>query len=206
MSKEPKTSSRFRWLKRLVLMGLVWIFIHALYITINGMIDTATKADVAVVLGNRVEADGSLAPWTKGRMDAALKLYKEGKVKHYFISGGVSKETKYPEAQGMKEYLVRNGVPDSLIVIDNKGVNTYHTAVNFDKYNQTRQFNSVIVVSQFFHIPRSKYIIRKMGFKGRIENAASKAYSIVDVIGTLREVAGFYKYWLYYEGKGGSRM
>lgn len=165
------------------------------------MNDTATKADVAVVLGNRVEADGSLAPWTKGRMDAALRLYKEGRVTHYFISGGVSDETKYPEAQGMKEYLVRNGVPDSLIVIDNKGVNTYHTAVNFDSYNQSRNFKSVIVVSQFFHITRTKYIIRKMGFKGRIESAASKAYTIVDVVGTLREVAGFYKYWLYYKAK-----
>ena len=199
MKSESKRS--FKWMKRLVLVAILWIFLHALYITIDVMNDTATSADVAVVLGNRVEADGSLAPWTKGRMDAALKLYQEKKVTHFFISGGISKETKYPEAKGMKEYLVRNGVPDSLIVADNEGVNTYHTAVNFDDYNRIRKFNSVIVVSQFYHITRSKYIIRKMGFKGRIESAASTRYSIIDIPATFREVVGFYKYWLYYKEK-----
>lgn len=196
-----KKSNKFRWLKRLLIAACIWVLMHALYICYDGLNDTATSADIAIVLGNRVEADGSLPPWTKGRMDAALKLYKKGRVKRFFISGGITKETNYPEATGMKAYLVRNGVPDSLIVADNKGVNTYHTAVNFDSYNKTKKFESVIVVSQFFHISRSKYIIRKMGFEGKIESAASTHYTFLDIPSTFREVLGFYKYWLYYKPK-----
>jgi hypothetical protein len=49
----------FRWLKRFVLFISIWIIIHSAYITYDGLNDFKGKADVAVVLGNSVYADGS---------------------------------------------------------------------------------------------------------------------------------------------------
>jgi vancomycin permeability regulator SanA len=154
---------------------------------------------VAIILGNRVYSDGSLSSWLKGRVDEALLLYKEGKVKKIYASGGISENENgnYPEGDAMKNYLLQQGVAEADIVVDNHGQNTYLTARDFIEWNQANYYTSAIVVSQFYHITRSKYILRKLGFKN-VYGAASKIYKINDVIGTLREVPAFYKYLVIY--------
>lgn len=187
-----------KWLSRLILFFAIWIIAHVAYITIDGLNDTVEKADVAIVLGNRVFGNGELASWTKGRVDRALQLYKEGKVKMIFVSGGMGVEDHYPEGKAMKQYLVNNGVPDSAVIADNDGANTYLTAVDFLKWNEDKNYKSVVIVSQYYHITRSKYILKKLGYSGKIYSASSTVYTVTDITGTLREVPAFYKYLLVY--------
>ena len=197
---KPRFFSRYKWIFRIALLPLLWIVIHIIYITIDGMNDRADKADVAIILGNTVFADGSLSPWLKGRVDAALKLYREGRVKKIFASGGIGMtkdEGDYPEGDAMKEYLVSQGVPEGDVIADNNGRNTYLTAKNFIEWNRQYHYTSAIMVSQFYHITRSKYILRKLGF-ANLGNATSRVYTWGDVNSTLREVPAFYKYMLVY--------
>jgi len=193
------TSHRFRWIKRLLLFVSAWILIHSAYITYDGLHVFKGKADVAVVLGNRVFADGSLSSWLRGRVDKALELYKEGRVKKIFVSGGISRKEDggYPEGDAMRDYLIRNGVPATDIITDNAGINTYYTAKNFIDWNHDQHYSSVVVVSQFFHITRTKYIFKKLGYQ-KLYSASSDVYSINDLVGLLREVPAFYKYLLLY--------
>ena len=82
-----QTRSWFRkhkWIRRSILFLLVWVLVHAIFITIDGLKADPAKADVAIVLGNRVYSDGTLASWTKGRVDKALELYQQGKSKSHF--------------------------------------------------------------------------------------------------------------------------
>jgi len=189
---------RHKWLRRLIYFFLAWILIHVIFITIDGLKADPDKADVAIVLGNRVYSDGSLASWTKGRVDKALELYQQGKIKTIFVSGGMGVEDHYPEGKAMKAYLLSNGVPDSAVIEDNEGANTYLTAVNFLKWNKERNYSSVVVVSQFYHITRSKYILKKVGFSGSVYSATSEVYNWKDITGTMREVPAFYKYLVVY--------
>ena len=191
-------SKVFRFIRLVILLVITWCLLHAIFITIDGLNDSEGSGDVAIVLGNRVFADGSLASWTQGRVDKALELYREGRVRKIFVSGGMGVEDHYPEGKAMKEYLVRNGVPDSAVVADNDGANTYFTAKDFVQWNKTNGFDTVIIVSQFFHITRSRYILRKLGYEGEIKSAASEVYKWRDVIGTAREVPAFYKYLIVY--------
>ena len=188
-----------RWWFRIAAFFLIWIIIHAIVISIQGLNDNYTKADVAIILGNRVYEDGSLSTWLQGRVDKALKLYREGKVKIIFASGGISTKENggYPEGDAMKHYLVQHGVPDSVIVSDNYGQNTYLTAKNFIKWNKQYHFNSVIVVSQFYHITRTQYILKKLGFKN-VTHAASEEFEWKDIESIFREVPAFYKYMVVY--------
>ena len=180
------------------LLFVLWIGTHVIVITWQGLQNDPPPADVAMVLGNRVYADGSLANWTKGRVDRALELYREGKVKRIFCSGGLGVEDHFPEGTAMRNYLLAQGVPDSAVVADNDGANSYATAADFNKWNEERKYSKVIVVSQFYHISRSVYILRKTGFVGAIYSASSKQYHFKDLFGTLREVPAFYKYMLVY--------
>lgn len=177
---------------------LIWFLAHIAYITWDGLKNSPAPADIAVVLGSTVFDDGTPADWTKGRLDRAYELYKQGKVKLIFVSGGTGVEYSYPEATAMKAYLVAKGVPSILVVADNAGDNTYLTAKNFMKWNKGDKMQQVIVVSQFFHITRIKYIFRKLGFKGELGSASSRVYSWKDMISLVREVPAFYKYMLVY--------
>ena len=189
-----------KWLWRIVLFFALWITLHVSYIVIDGLHDTTANADVALIEGNAVFADGSLAPRTKGRVDKALELYRTGKVKRIYASGGIfygPDERGYPEGKAMKGYLVAHGVPDSAVIADNYGQNTYLGSKDFMAWNASHHYTSVIVVTQFYHITRSKYILRKLGFK-QVGNAASTVYTWGDVTATLREVPAFYKYMIVY--------
>lgn len=177
---------------------LIWFFGHLFYITWDGMKNSPAPADIAVVLGSTVFNDGTPAEWTKGRLDRAYELYKEGKVKLIFVSGGKGVEYNYPEGTAMKAYLVAKGVPSILVIADNEGANTYLTATNFMKWNKGDKMQQVIVVSQFYHITRIKYIFRKMGFKGELGSASSRAYNWRDIVGLAREFPAFYKYVMVY--------
>ena len=197
-SKKSKSIFKNKFLRFFLITCLLWVAVHVCYITWDGLKNQPPPSDIAVVLGSTVFDDGTPASWTKGRLDRAYELYKEGKVKLFFVSGGTGVEFNYPEATAMKAYLVKKGVPEILIVADNAGNNTYLSAVNFMKWNKESKMQQVIVVSQFFHITRTKYIFRKMGFKGELSSASSKVYTWKDMISLLREVPAFYKYALVY--------
>ncbi len=199
MLQKTKLFLRKKWVKRTVVFFLSWLMLHVIYISIDGFNDYEGKADVAVILGNRVFADGSLSSWLQGRVDKALELYRQGRVKKIFASGGISntEDGGQPEGDAMKNYLLKKGVSANDIISDNAGQNTYLTAKNFIKWNEQYHYQSVIVVSQFYHITRIKYIFRKLGYKN-VFNASSGRYSWQDIEGTLRELPAFYKYLIVY--------
>ena len=187
-----------RFIKICFWVGVTWFFFHAIFITIDGLNDSNGSGDVAIVLGNRVFSDGTLASWTQGRVDKALELFKQGKVRKIYVSGGLGVEDHYPEGKAMKEYLLRKGDPDSVVIADNGGLNTYLTAKDFLAWDSKNEYDTAIIVSQFYHITRSKYILRHLGYKGEIESASSDVYKWQDILGTMREVAAFYKYLIVY--------
>jgi vancomycin permeability regulator SanA len=172
--------------------------IHLIYVTVDGVTDYKGSADIAVVLGNRVEADSSLSPVLEGRVDKALLLYRQGRVRRIMVSGGRGlKASKVPEGMAMKRYLMQHGVPANRIVEDNDGENTYLTAVDYKKVNDSLHCSSVIVVSTFYHITRCKYIFRKLGIQ-HVYSASSDVFYANDLIGLLREFPALYKYMLVY--------
>lgn len=180
---------------------LTWFFMHMVYITIDGLHGYDGSADMAVVLGNRVDADGSLSPVLRGRVDRALALYQQGKVARIMVSGGMGEQGKdpghYPEGLAMKQYLMAQGVPPDRIVEDNHGENTYLTAKDFLPVADSLHLHSIIVVSSFYHITRSKYIIRKLGFRN-VHGDASRGFFWNDLLGLPRDAVAFYKYLLVY--------
>lgn len=193
-----KKSKGRRKIKTAGWLILLWIVIHLTYITIDGLNDYKGSADIAVVLGNRVEADSSLYPVLRARVDKAWLLYRQGRVHKIMVSGGRGmKAGKVPEGMAMKRYLVQKGIPAGDIIEDNDGENTYLTAKDFRTLNASQHYSSVIVVSTFAHITRCKYIFRKLGIRN-VHSASSDEFFAVDLIGMLREIPALYKYMICY--------
>ncbi len=162
-------------------------------LVLDGFTDNLFKADAALVLGNSVFPDGTLSPRLRGRVERGMELYQSGLVSKIVVSGGLGKEGHY-EGTAMAAWLMAHDVPEQDIVIDNEGINTAASAKNFAAIREAHGFESVIVVSQFFHISRCRLALEQAGVE-QIGSAHSRVYSGRDVYATLREVVAYGKYW-----------
>ncbi|WP_196954958.1 YdcF family protein [Hymenobacter guriensis] len=95
----------------------------------------------------------------------------------------------------MQQYLVRQGVPAAAIIVDNQGNNTLATARNFAQLARQRRFRSALVVSQFFHLSRTKLMLRRQGIPV-VYAAHADYYEWRDGYALLREFLAYYAYLL----------
>ena len=146
--------------------------------------------DIALILGNKVNEDGTLSKRLEKRLECGLNLYQNGQVKKIIVSGGLGKEGYY-EGDKMKDYLIKNNVPDSLVIIDNFGNNTLATVNNTLKLKESLRFKSIIVVSQYFHLTRTKMLFKKQGFNN-ISSASPTYFEFRDFYSLLREFVAYY--------------
>ena len=171
-----------------------WIFIHCLMITIDGLSDEILKSDAVVILGNKVNPDGTLSPRLEARMEAGLKLYEDQMVDKVVVSGGLGKEGHY-EANKMRDYLVDNGVPEQDIIVDNAGDNTLASARNSKILSKEYHFQTIILVSQFYHISRAKVAFQDVGFI-RVLGVHCDYFEARDAYSLFREFFAYYFYLL----------
>lgn len=161
---------RKRRFSKYILTSSVIVFALTIWanITVNQTAQEFISDDLAMLQPNHV---GLLLGTSKNlknggpndfffyRIDAAVELYKSGKIKNILISGDNSKED-YDEPTDMKAELVKNGIPDSLIYLDFAGFRTLDAVVRArDIFGQ----NSFIVISQEFHNERAVYLARMFG-------------------------------------------
>lgn len=177
-------------LKLLSILFFLWFSIHIIYIIIDGNKDEGKSADIAVILGTTVNTDGTLSERLEKRMECGLKLYQDGRVKKIIVSGGLGKEG-FLEGDKMKDYLLGKGMPDSLVIVDNKGNNTTATVANTLQMKDSLHYNSIIVVSQYFHLMRTKMLFKKGGFEN--VSSVSPDYSEYrDFYSLFREFFAYY--------------
>ena len=166
------------------LIFATWFGIHTIFTISDGLSDNGTNADVAVVLGNKVNADGTLSERLKQRLACSLELYKLGRVRKILVSGGLGSEGFY-EGDKMRQFLLDKHVPDSLIIVDNFGNNTLATVKNTIKLSRQVKFKKLIIVSQYFHITRTKMLFRKEGFTN-VTGVSPSYFEFRDLYSLLR--------------------
>jgi SanA protein len=115
------------------------------------------KAEAALILGAGVLRSGNLSSVLKDRVDEALDLYEAEKVEKIIASGNRSAD--YNEVDPIVTYLINHSVPESDILIDYAGFDTYSSI-----YRARHVFgmSSITIVSQSFHLPRAIFIARNL--------------------------------------------
>ena len=84
---------------------------------------------VTIILGNRLNDDGSMSETLKSRLQATLRLNKLFSCEKIIVSGGVANEVAgVSEAAVMRNYLVNNGVESDKIVVEDKSLSTKENA------------------------------------------------------------------------------
>jgi vancomycin permeability regulator SanA len=149
-------------LKRLGLASLVSFVIATSAIVLAGLNDRVGNADMIVVPGNTVAANGEPSPRLRARLAIALKQFREQRAPIIFVSGGVGKEG-FDEALSMSNYLEKNGVPANAIVKDSLGIDTAATARNAAAYLRAHGLKTAIAATQYFHVPRLRLALERSG-------------------------------------------
>jgi len=173
---------------------LFWFFIHVLLVTFDGFNDEKQIVDVGVVLGNKVEIDGTPSDRLISRLEKTAELYSSGYFSYILVSGGVGVEG-FDEAEVMKRYLVQKGIPDDKIITDSMGLNTRMTAQNTRKIMDAMGVKSVMVITQFYHISRTKLAFSQVGFDS-VYSAHANYLEWRDCYSLFREFFAYYEYLL----------
>ncbi|MER7145434.1 SanA/YdcF family protein [Streptomyces xanthochromogenes] len=163
--RPPRTRTGRRRLVQGLVAGCVLALAPAtwLYTSTGGRVGTvadAPAAGVAVVFGAGLR-DGQPSPYLAGRLDAAVRLYRAGKVKAVLVTGDNSRPT-YDEPDAMRGYLVRHGVPDKSVVSDFAGFDTWDSCVRAKKVFGV---DRAVLVSQGFHIRRAVALCEAAGVR-----------------------------------------
>lgn len=174
---------------------LTILFLTAATVIIaDGLRDELHPVDVGIVLGNQVCRDGSLSDRLKARLDRWLGLYRGGYLKTLIVSGGTGKNG-VDEALVMQRYLVGQGIPKDRVYVDSGGSNTYLIARNSSRIMRRHGMRSAMVITQYFHVSRSRLALRRFGVSP-VYGAHARFFEWRDFYSTGREVAGYIAYSL----------
>jgi len=182
----------WRGWKIIVLLLILLFVLSAVLLIWDGVTDELAQADVALVMGAKVRPDGTPSGRLRARLDTALSLYQKGLFEQVIVSGGLGWEG-YDEALVMAQYLVDGGVPEEQIIIDNQGYDTYQTALNASNIMETHGMRSVIIITQYFHISRTKYALARLGVS-QVYSVNAVYWGLRDLIYLPREVVAYYYY------------
>ena len=119
------------------------------------------KTDCILILGAGLQ-NGYPSLMLQERLDLGAALYRAGASDKILVSGDNSRDD-YNEVQAMEDYLVDvHGIPRKNIVMDHAGFSTYESM-----YRAKEIFcvNSVIVVTQKYHLLRAAYDASCMGLE-----------------------------------------
>ena len=156
---------RPRWQRILlwVLAAVVGTWaLSALAVLWWGARDEARPADAIVVLG-AAQYVGRPSPVLRARLDHAVELWKRGLAPRVVLTGGTGAGDTTSEAAVGRRYALRRGVPDSAIVLENRGRTTSESMRAVAGYMETRPAPRVILVSDPFHMLRLSILARRFG-------------------------------------------
>lgn len=117
---------------------------------------SAPTAQVALILGAEVYADGRPSPALSSRLDVGIELLRLGRVRTLLMSGGNGTF----EIGAMRAYAIARGVAADAILLDAGGERTLASCLQARDAFQTHR---LIVVSQEEHMARAVYTCRRIG-------------------------------------------
>lgn len=156
-------------------------------------VENTPPFQVAVVLGTSKYIGKTLNEYYAHRIEAAIALYQQGKVRNFLLSGD-NAHRSYNEPWTMKRDLLRAGVPVENISLDYAGFRTLDSIV---RAKQIFDSNNFLIITQRFHCERALFIahhqniqasclavpgpLNHSGFKVRLREVFARAYAVFDL-------------------------
>lgn len=194
--RRPSRPTWRRWARRGFFLILLLIPLLILLVTAGvyreARTASPTPSDAIVVLG-AAQYNGRPSAVFEARLEKALALYNDGYAPLIVLTGGKMPGDVYTEAETGAQWLEDRGVPSSAILWENKGRDTWQSMQGVDAVLAGTDVESLILVSDGFHLLRSELMARSLGYSA--SGAASDSSPIKPWSGTefsyvVRETGG----------------
>lgn len=190
---------RLRWIAAASLLaGLIWC--GTLYFIITGFEGLPeegadVRADVGIVLGATLW-DNKPSPALKERLDSAIQLYKEGAFSRFVVTGGLDHNgSTLTEAEGMRDYLVENGVTADAIAMDTLSRSTYENLLFAKELMDKNGWKSAVIITHTYHGARAADIAEKIGYEP-VQVRVTDSDVLMMSYHEAREVLAFTKWYV----------
>ena len=173
----------------IILAGIMF-FIFCSMIIRGFRSEEKKNLDYVIVLGAQMRADGP-STVLKYRLDKAIEYLNENPDTVCIVSGGQGINEPYPEAEGMYEYLVENGINRECILIENKSNSTVENII-FSRELMKEDYEGVGIITNNFHVYRALKIAEKQKLEGAC-GIAAKSNALYLPNNVLRECCAILK-------------
>ena len=146
--------------------------------------------NVGLVFGAGLRAKGVPGKVLEDRILTATQLFQDGQVGKFIMSGDNS-QANHNEVQAMKNFALNQGVPEDVMLLDHAGLNTLESC---KQVKQTFNLNSIILITQKYHLRRALYLCNEIGVDAVGVAARNSGYS-GQLKFTLREYLASLKAW-----------
>lgn len=150
----------------LIFVGNSWVK-HSSQPYIYKTIEDIPPRTYGLLLGTSKRGKHGENPYFSWRIDAAIELYRAGKIDSILVSGDNSIK-EYDETTDMYNSLVERGIPSEHIILDHAGFRTLDSVIRAKKVFNCQE---LIIVSQEFHNQRALYIALMNGIDAVAYNA-----------------------------------
>ena len=183
-----------RGLRRIV--QLLFGMCIVLFLVVEGLILSQLNAlpkpgaDVCLILGAQMKESGP-SDVLQRRLDKALDYLRENPDTIVVVSGGQGSNEPVSEAQGMRDYLVARGIAGERILMEDKSTNTKEN-LEYSAGLIDKSGDSVVIVTNNFHVFRAVSIAKKQGY-GAVQGMAASTHRGNLLNNLLREFLGVLK-------------
>lgn len=171
----------------------------AALVAVEGLIFTqfgakaSPGADYCIILGAQMKTDGP-SDTLRRRLDQALDYLRENPETVVIVSGCQGSNEPVSEARGMYDYLAGAGIAPERILLEEASRNTREN-LEFSGRLFNRQDNTVVVVTNNFHMFRALHLADGAGYR-HVQGLSASSYPWTLPNNLLREFMGVVKDFL----------
>jgi len=144
------------------IVGVI-VFLNVEGLILSGFFESGeADLDYVIVLGAQMKESGP-SNILKSRLDRAIEYLEKNPATKVIVSGGQGSDEPMSEAEGMKIYLIQNGIEPERIIMEDLSVNTKQNLKFSSEYINIEE-ETVGIVTSNFHIYRSVKLARKQGY------------------------------------------
>ncbi len=147
-------------------LAMSWSLFEMASIYLYASESSPLSADAAIVLG-AAEYNNKPSPVLKQRIEHAVGLYHNGRVKAIIFTGGSGKGSPFQESEVARAYAVERGVPAERTYTERVSRVTYANLKEAREIARNEGFSSFLIVSDPLHMRRAVRMAQDVGLHAR---------------------------------------
>lgn len=184
---------------RVLAAFLALCFCYAAFLTFNmirACLNRPEKPNMVVVLGCQLWGEDP-SPMLKKRLDIAYDLLVKYPDIPVVVTGGQGDDEVISEGEGMKRYLVKRGISEDRIIVEDQSTSTFENIKNaFEITDSMGLSRDITIATSEFHVYRASLMARSQG-AGEVTSAASMTDINLIPAYWVREWLGISHFWVF---------